>query len=108
MKICLTVHRQTLFFLWLLRTNLHQLLFELLDLREVQLAQNVVHQAGSRMEQLFLLGRRDAVVVVDGIGQLGEAVLISMEGLVVVGLGGCIVAELETVQRNAEGAGVRR
>lgn len=54
------------------------------------------------MEQLFLLGRGDAVVVGDGIGQLGEAVLVSMESLIVVWLGGGIVAELEIVQRNAQ------
>lgn len=54
------------------------------------------------MEQLALLGRGDAVVVGDGIGQLGEAVLVSVESLVVVWLGGGIVAELETVQGNAK------
>lgn len=52
-------------------TNLHQLLFELLDLRDVQFAQQVVHKAGCGMEQLFLAGRGDAVVVGDGIGQFG-------------------------------------
>ncbi len=56
------------------------------------------------MEQLLLLGRGDAVVTVDGVGQLGEAVLVSVEGLVVVGLGGGIVAELESIQRDAERA----
>lgn len=54
------------------------------------------------MEQLFLPGGGDAVVVGDGIGQLGEAVLVSVESLIVVWLSGGIVAELETVQGNAE------
>lgn len=52
------------------------------------------------MEQFFLLGR--GVVVGDGIGQLREAILISVESLVVIRLGGGIVAELETIQRNAK------
>lgn len=85
-------------------TNLHQLLLELLDLREVELAEDVVHQAGRRAEQLLLLGRGDAVVVVDGVGELGEA-LVAVQGLVVVGLGGGVVAELQAVQGDAEGAG---
>lgn len=85
-------------------TNLHQLLLELLDLREVELAEDVVHQAGRRAEQLLLLGRGDAVVVVDGVGELGEAV-VAVQGLVVVGLGGGVVAELQAVQGDAERAG---
>lgn len=56
------------------------------------------------MEQLFLLGHGDAVVVSDGIGQFGEAVFIFLESLVVIGFGGGIVAELETIQRDAERA----
>lgn len=45
------------------------------------------------MEQL-LLGRGDAVVVVDGVGQFGEAILVSVESLVVVRLSGGVLAEL--------------
>lgn len=86
-----------------LHTHLHQLLLEFLDLGEVQLAEDVVHQAGRRPEQLVLLGRRDAVVVVDGVGELGEAV-VAVQGLVVVGLGGGVVAELQAVQGDAERA----
>lgn len=85
------------------QTNLHQLLLELLDFGEVELAEDVVHQARRRPEQLVLLGRRDAVVVVDGVGELGEA-LVAVQGLVVVGLGGGVVAELQAVQGDAEGA----
>lgn len=92
---------------WWWRTNLHQLLFELLDLGDIKLAQQVVHEAGRRMEQLLLLGRGDAVVVGDGIGQFREAILITVESLVVVGLSGGIVAELETIQRNAKRAEVK-
>lgn len=84
-------------------TNLHQLLLELLDLREVELAEDVVHEAGRGAEQLLLLGRGDAIVVVDGVGELGEA-LVAVQGLVVVGLGGGVVAELQAVQGDAEGA----
>lgn len=54
------------------------------------------------MEQLFLLGRGDAVVVGDGIGQFCEAILITVESLVVIRFGSGIVAELETIQRNAK------
>lgn len=88
-------------------TNLHQLLLELLDLGEVELAEDVVHQAGRRPEQLVLLGRRDAVVVVDGVGELGEA-LVAVQSLVVVGLGGGVIAELQAVQGDAEGAGGKK
>lgn len=56
------------------------------------------------MEQLFLLGCGDAVVISDGIGQFGEAILISVESLVVVRFSGGIVAELETIQRDAKRA----
>ena len=95
-------------FTQLLITNLHQLLFELLDLWDVQFAQQVVHQAGSGIEQLFLLGRGDAVVVGESIGQFGEAILKFLQSLVVVGFSGGIVAELETNQRNAERAEGRK
>lgn len=60
------------------------------------------------MEQLFLLGRGDAVVVGDGVGQFGEAILISLESLVVVGFSGGIVAEFEAIQRNAKRAEGKR
>lgn len=60
------------------------------------------------MEQLFLLGRGDAVVVGDGIGELGEAVLVTVESLVVVRLSARIVAELETIERNAKRAEGKR
>lgn len=83
-------------------TNLHQLLFELLDLRDVQFAQQVVHEAGRRVEELLLLGHGHAVVVGDGVGKFAEAVLVSIQSLVVVGFSGGIVAELETIQGNAE------
>lgn len=56
------------------------------------------------MEQLFLLGGGDAVVEGDGVGQFGEAVLKSVESLVVVRFSGGIVTELETIQRNAKRA----
>ncbi len=56
------------------------------------------------MEQFFLLGRGDAVVVGDGIGQFGEAILISLESLVIVRFSGSIVAEFEAIQRNAKRA----
>lgn len=59
------------------------------------------------MEQLFLLGRGDAVVIGDGIGQFGEASFVSVESLVVVGLSGGILAVLEAIQRNAKRAGVK-
>ncbi|TNN50017.1 hypothetical protein EYF80_039758 [Liparis tanakae] len=80
---------------------------------DVEFAQQVVHEAGRRVERLALLGRggADAVVVVagDGVGQLGEAALVSVEGVVVVGLAAAaqaavVAAELESVQRDAEGA----
>lgn len=45
------------------------------------------------MEQL-LTGCGDAVVIVDGVGQFGEAVVISVESLVIVGLGGGVLTEL--------------
>lgn len=83
-------------------TNLHQLLFELLDLGDVQFAQQVVHQAGRRVEELLLLRHGHAVVVGDGVGKFAEAVLVSIHGLVVVGFSGGIVAEFETIQGNAE------
>lgn len=54
------------------------------------------------MEQLFLLGHGDAVVIGDGIGQFGEAILISVESLIVIGFGGGVIAELETIQRDAK------
>lgn len=56
------------------------------------------------MEQLFLLGRGDAVVVGDGVDQFGEAILVPVESLVIVGFGGGIVAELQTIQRDAQRA----
>lgn len=89
------------------RSNLHQLLFEFLDLRDVELTQQVVHKAGRRMEQLVLLGRGDAVVVGDGIGQFGEASFVSVKSLVVVGLSGGILAVLEAIQRNAKRAALK-
>lgn len=84
------------------RTNLHQLLFELLDFTDVKLTQQVIHKAGHRLEQLLLFGCRDAVVIGDG--QFCEAILISVESLVVVGLSGGIITELETIQGNAKWA----
>lgn len=55
------------------------------------------------MEQL-LLRCGDAVVVVDGVGQFGEAVFESVESLVIVRLSGGVLAELQTIQRNAQWA----
>lgn len=45
------------------------------------------------MEQL-LIGCGNAVVIVDGVGQFGEAIFKSMERLVVVRLSGGVLAEL--------------
>lgn len=45
------------------------------------------------MEQL-LVGCGDAVVIIDGVGQFCEAVVISVESLVIVGLGGGVLTEL--------------
>lgn len=68
-------------------------MFELLDFRDVELTQEVIHETRRRMEQL-LLGCGDAVVVVDGVGQFGEAIFIPVESLVVVWLSGGVLAEL--------------
>ena len=85
-------------------TNLYQLLFELLDLRDVEFAQQVVHEAGDRAEQLVHPGRGAAVAFSDRVGQFDEAVLVPLQSLVVVGLGAGIVTELEAVQRDAQWA----
>lgn len=45
------------------------------------------------MEQL-LIGCGDAVVIIDGVGPFCEVVVISVESLVIVGLGGGVLTEL--------------
>lgn len=71
-----TMYDSSQCFLLFCRTNLDQLLFELLDFTDVKLTQQVIHKAGHRLEQLLLFRSRGAVVIGDG--QFCEAVLISL------------------------------
>lgn len=79
---------------------LQQLLFQLLDLGDVEFVQEVVHEAGGRLEQISFFGRGHAVVVV--VGDLVEAVLVDVEGFVVVGLDRGVVAKLQPIEGDAQ------
>lgn len=87
-----------------MRCHLYQLLFDFLDLRDVQLIQQIVHQAGGWMDTFSFFGRGNTLVI--GVGDFLESVLVN--GIVVVGHDRGVVAELQPVERDAQRTVVHR
>ncbi len=80
-------------------------MFDLLDLWDVELIQQIVHEAGGRVEQLSFFRRWNTVVVVV---DLVKAILADVEGFVVVGLDWGVVAELQPIEGDAQRTVVHR